>query len=447
MALTDIILFPIYVLLFYFIFSVRRKRITDPILKKYHKQGFWIKVIATIAFTIFHVFLTRGDTTTLYFIEGINIAKLILKEPANIQLIFSSGKDFDINLFADSFNNGYFKSEGNFFATKLVAIFSFFSFGSYTVINLFFSMISFSGVWRLYKFFYEQHPQLHRQFAIAILYLPTFVFWSAGILKDPLCTGMLGWLTYSLYSAFIKGQSVIKNVLIAFIAAYILALVKSYILAAYLPFFMLYIVFYKIKAMKKMLSKIILLFSLVVIMFIGLFVLAESIQNFLGDLALDKLSESVKTTQGNFEVIASNAESSFSLGVEFDGTPKSLLKIAPASITATLFRPFLWESKKLSTLLSSLESLAFMLFTLYVLLKAGLFKFFGSIFKDPMVVFCFWYSILFAVFVGTTTLNFGTLVRYKIPCIPFYLIALILILERSKKKKSDIAVSDNITSE
>jgi ABC-type sulfate transport system permease component len=88
-----------------------------------------------------------------------------------------------------------------------------------------------------------------------------------------------------------------------------------------------------------------------------------------------------------------------------------------------------------------------MLFTLYVLLKAGVVRFFTSIFKDPMVVFCFWYSILFAVFVGTTTLNFGTLVRYKIPCIPFYLIALILILEKSRKKKSGTPVLENAASE
>lgn len=415
----------------------------DPVLKKYHKQGFWIKVIATIAFTLFHIFVTRGDTTALYFTEGINITKLILKDPSNISLLFSPGKDFDSNLLADSFNKGYFKSESNYFVTKLVTIFSFFSFGSYSVINLFFSMISFSGVWRLYKFFYEQYPRLHKQLAIAIIYLPTFAFWSGGILKDPLCTGMLGWFTYSLYRAIIKRESVVKNLLIALIAAYVLALVKSYILASYLPFFLLYIVFAKLKAIKKMASKIILFFSIAIIGVIGIVVVAETAQEFLGALALDKLTESVKTTQENFEGISRIAESSFSLGVEFDGSPLSLMKIAPAAINATLFRPFLWESKKISTLISSLESMAFMLFTLYVMVKAGPFRFFRNIFSDPMIAYCFWFSILFAVFVGATTLNFGTLVRYKIPCLPFYLIALMLILDKRKAKESDTTISVN----
>jgi hypothetical protein len=441
MALTDIILFPVYVLVFHLLFSIRRKRIDDPVLKKYHRQGFWIKVMATIAFTLFHIFITIGDTTILYYPEGINIARLILKDPANISLLFSPGKDFDMTLLASSLSSGYFKSEGNYFVIKLVSISSFFSFGSYAVINLFFSMLSFSGVWRLYKFFYEQYPKLHRQLAIAIIYLPTFVFWSGGILKDPLCTGMLGWLTYSLYCAIIKKQSVVKNILAALVASYILAVVKSYILAAYLPFFISYIVFAKLKIIKRMAVKLTLLFSILLIVGIGILAGEEALQNFLGNLALDKLSESVKATQENFEGLARNAESSFSLGVEFDGTPASLAKIAPAAILATLFRPFLWESKKIPTLLSSLESLAFMFFTLYVLIRAGPFRFLKSIFADPIVVYSFWFSVLFAVFIGATTLNFGTLVRYKIPCIPFYLISLILILDKRKEKKSSTAVA------
>jgi hypothetical protein len=79
MGLIDFILFPLYVLVFHLIFLARRKRIQDPVLKKYHKQGFWIKVFSTVAFTIFNVYLSPGDSTGLYYNEGINIAKLCLQ--------------------------------------------------------------------------------------------------------------------------------------------------------------------------------------------------------------------------------------------------------------------------------------------------------------------------------------------------------------------------------
>ncbi len=434
MGLTDIILFPLYVLFFSLLSSAGRKRLEDPLLKKYHHRGFWIKVFSAVAYIIFSVYLSKGDSTFLYYPEGMNITRLILKDFTNIKLLFISGKDFDQNLLADTFNKGYFESESNYFVTKLVTFFSFISFGSYSVITLIFSMISFSGVWRLYKFFYEHYPNLHKQLAIAIIYLPTFVFWSSGILKDPLCTGMLGWFTYSMYKVFIKKESIIKNSLAAILSAYILALVKAYILISYLPFFMLFIVLSYLKNIKAFFVRMILLAVITVIAIGSFFAVEGRLQEELGGLALGKITESVQNTQQNFMRISDLAESSFSLGVEFDGSAGSLLKIAPAGIIATLYRPYLWESKKVSTLLSSLESLALMLFTLYVFFRAGPFTFLVSIIKDHMIMFCLLFSLTFALFVGVTTLNFGTLVRYKIPCMPFYIIALVLILQKHKEK-------------
>lgn len=435
MGLVDLILFPFYVLFFSLVFSARRKRIEDPVLKKYQLYGFWIKVLSTIAFIIYSV-LFKGDSMSLYYPEGINIAKLIIKDFSNIKLLFIPGKEFDENLLADSFNRGYFSSESNYLIVRLVTVFSFITFGSYSCITLIFSMISFSGVWRLYKFFYEQYPHLHKKLAIAIIYLPTFVFWSSGILKDPICTGMMGWLSYGLYNLLIKKQELIKNSLTVIVSAVILGTIKLYILVSYLPFLLLFMVLHYVLTAKYFVTKALIFVTILIVSIFGIYILTDKLKEEMGDLALDKLTESVKTTQDNFLNISDQAESSFSLGVTFDGSTGSLVKIAPAAITATLFRPYLWESKKISTLLSSMESLVLMLFTIYVFFKAGPFRFVGGIIKDPMILYCFCFSILFALFVGATTLNFGTLVRYKIPCMPFYIIALILITERIKHTKT-----------
>lgn len=437
MGLTDLILFPFYVLAFQLFFSWRRKRLKDPLLKKYHKQGFWIKVIGTIAFTFFHTRVSPGnDSTGLYFAEGINIAKLIIGNFDHINLLFIQGQDFDQSLLLNPNNQGYFRSESNYLVTRLVSVLYFVSFGSYFVINLLFSMISFSGVWKLYRFFYEQYPKLHKQLAIAILYLPTFIFWSSGILKDPLCTGLLGWMTYAIYNVLYKRRRILSNSIIAFISAYFIGIIKSYILISYLPFFILYLVLINVNLIKRPFIKLVAFIGLIVFGTLGFFVVSDRLQQELGNLALDQLAETVKMQQTAFINMADQAESSFSLGVEFDGTNASLLRMAPAAIVATFYRPYLWESKKLSTLLSSLESLTLMLFTLYVFLRAGPLLFFTSLVRNRMVMFCFFFSVLFAIFVGATTLNFGTLVRYKIPCMPFYVIAMVLILEEGKKRKA-----------
>jgi len=431
----DFIFFFIYVIIFNIIFSARRKKYDSPLLRKYHKQSFWIKVFGTFAFSIFVIYLSPGDTTGLYYPEGINIAKMIIKDPSNIKLIFSSGADFDQALLTDISNAGYFNEESNYMVTRLVAIFSFFSFGKFMVINLIFSMISFTGTWRLFRFFYEQYPHMHKQFAIAILYLPTFVFWSSGILKDPICTGALGWITYSLYSIFYTKNNLIKNIILLTIFGFLLISLKIYILVAYLPFFILFLILKNVNLVKNPVVKAALVLVFILGSVLGFVKITNSIQGALSSYASKGITESIKNYQTNYENQSEFVQSNFSLGVEFDGSPGSLVKMAPAAIIATLFRPFIWESKKLSTLLSSLESLALMIFTLYTLKKVGIFRFFKTIIKSPLVLYCFFYSLLFALFVGATTLNFGTLVRYKIPGIPFYLISLFLILEFNKKVK------------
>ena len=435
MNILDFIFFFIYVFIFNIIFSARRKKYDNPVLKKYHKQAFWIKVLGTFAFSIFVIYLSPGDTTGLYYPEGINIAKLIVKDPENIKLIFTKGVDFDQGLLTDIGNAGYFNEESNYMVTKLVTIFSFFTFGKFMAINLIFSMISFTGTWRLFRFFYEQYPHMHKQFAIAILYLPTFVFWSSGILKDPICTGALGWLTYSLYSIFYTKNNFLKNIIIVFIFGYFLIELKIYILVAYLPFFILFLILQNVNLVKNVVVKALLVLFFITGSVLGFVKITNSLQGALSSYASKGITASIKNYQTNYENQSEFVQSNFSLGVEFDGSSGSLAKMAPAAIIATLFRPFIWESKKLSTLLSSLESLALMIFTLYVLRKVGVMRFFKTIIKKPILLYCFFYSLLFALFVGATTLNFGTLVRYKIPGIPFYLISLFFILEFNKKIK------------
>ena len=338
---------------------------------------------------------------------------------------------------------GYLKGENNYMIIRITALLSFFSFQKYLILNLFFSMLSFSGVWRLYRFFYEQYPHLHKQLAIAILYLPTFVFWSSGILKDPICTGALGWITYALYETFFKRKDLIKNAIIIFISGYLLYVIKVYILISYVPFFFLFLVLKNVNLIKSRVMRIGFVVGLIVAAITMFTTVMAQLAGTLGAYGGDDVTKNISIYQKAYAE-QEDVGSSFSLGVEYDGSVQSLLKIAPAAIIATLFRPFLWESKKLSTLFSSIESMFIMFFTLSVLYKAGPVNFIRSIGKDPTVLYCLLFSLLFALFVGATTANFGTLVRYKIPCMPFYVAAMFIIQDRIKKIKNSPVVSGTV---
>ena len=92
----------------------------------------------------------------------------------------------------------------------------------------------------------------------------------------------------------------------------------------------------------------------------------------LGGYAVEYLTKSIEHLNGAFKAMNGNetAESNFDLGVEFDGTFRGLIKLAPIAISTTFFRPFLWESHKASQLLASVESLVLMFFTLFIIFKS-----------------------------------------------------------------------------
>ena len=227
------------------------------------------------------------------------------------------------------------------------------------VINLVFSLIAFTGVWKLFLFFYEQYPHMHKKFAIAILYLPTFVFWSSGILKDTICIASLGWITYGLYELFYRKKGFFKNSLLVLIFGYLLVIIKVYILISYVPFFILYIIMKNMQSVSNKAIKYLLAPALIIGSLIGFTKVLNSFGDELGQYAVKDITKNIKVynkawgSQANQGIGSSN----FSLGIEFDGSMTGLVKLAPLATGSTLFRPFLWESSiNLQHLLSSLES-------------------------------------------------------------------------------------------
>jgi hypothetical protein len=133
------------------------------------------------------------------------------------------------------------------------------------------------------------------------------------------------------------------------------------------------------------------------------------------------------------------AGSTYTLG-ELDGSIGSLMRLAPQAINVSLFRPYLWEVKNPLMLMSAIESLCILLMTLYIIVTA--FRYVWAGLTDPNVIFCLILSLTFAFAVGVSTYNFGTLSRYKIPMVPFYLVALVLLYTYSNKERKLAAFAE-----
>jgi len=112
------------------------------------------------------------------------------------------------------------------------------------------------------------------------------------------------------------------------------------------------------------------------------------------------------------------------------------VKVAPQAVIVSLFRPFLFEARNPVMLLSALEASFFLYLTIALLFRTGIVKSFQLIASQPILTFCFIFSIVLAIGVGTNSGNFGTLVRYKIPLMPFYLSALFIMRQLQLTQKA-----------
>jgi len=88
-------------------------------------------------------------------------------------------------------------------------------------------------------------------------------------------------------------------------------------------------------------------------------------------------------------------------------------------------------------LISGIENLIITLISIYFLIVIGPVKIIIYIFKDPYLIFCLLFTLILGFGVGLSTSNFGALVRYKIPYMPFF-VSLIFILNLKRKQNKGL---------
>ena len=95
---------------------------------------------------------------------------------------------------------------------------------------------------------------------------------------------------------------------------------------------------------------------------------------------------------------------------------------------------------------AAIEGVVSLFFTIRLLYKCGFIRFTKLIFSNPEVQFCMIFSVAFAFAVGFTSFNFGSLVRYKIPLMPFYFIALFILADKDKTDLENTATRKKMPS-
>lgn len=326
----------------------------------------------------------------------------------------------------------YIEGMNNAGVVRFGLLFNLICFDSFIALSLWYSLFAFWGLWQLYKVFLYFYPAYYKELGYIIVFYPSAIFWSSSVLKDPMCIGALGFLVYSTTSIFFWYKNIIRNSIIAVVSGIMVYIIKPYIIIAFAPafFFWLFLQYnHKIK------SSFVRRFLAIFVIIISLFGGSYLYKNLTDSEATKRYSqeaviESIKEQGKNFKA---SGGSVFSLG-SFEPTPLGLAKMFPKAINATLYRPYIWEIRNPLMLISALESCVLLVVSIIILFrfKFNIFRLVNVILSEPLVLFSLVFTIIFAGAVGISTLNFGALVRYKIPCLPFYGLALVVLWNRAK---------------
>jgi hypothetical protein len=331
----------------------------------------------------------------------------------------------------------FFNDPSSYAVVKIAALLDLLTFSAYSATAVLFALISFFGMWLFFMTFYEEYPHLHRWIATATFFIPSVFFWGSGLLKDTVTLSALGVTTFCMSRVLIHKQFKLRYIVFLLLSLYMIFAVKKYILLCFMPAALVWISAKNFLSIRSVALRI-LLVPLFVSFTIGtayyaVIKIGEDDRRY----SIDKIATTAKVTAYDIGFYTGrDAGSSYSLG-ELDGTFSSMVRLAPQAINVSLFRPYIWEVRNPLMLLSALESLMMLSLTIYVIFKMKS-RVFGAM-RDPNAVFCLVFSITFAFAVGISTFNFGTLTRYKIPLIPFYFLAITLLLHHYSNNETNEA--------
>ena len=325
-----------------------------------------------------------------------------------------------------------------FMVVRIAAIFGLISGTLYLPIAMLFAFFSFTGSWAMYRTFVNLYPKLYKELALAFLFIPSTFVWGSAIFKDTVCMFGIGWLTYTTFRIFINKDFSKRNIFLLVMSFYLVYSTKLYILMAFMPALSIWLLTTYSSKIKsgglRFLTKIVFIIICAAVFLLFIRVFASDLEKY----SLDNIAATAETTREWLTYQSGDEGSGYDLG-EFDPSIFGMMVKFPQAVVVTLFRPFPWEAKKLIVLLSALEALMFVYFTFKAFQKRGIPKTFGLIFKDPNLLFCLTFSIIFAFAVGISTYNFGALSRYKIPALPFYGAFLMIVINYHKTGKAATA--------
>lgn len=444
LSVYDLLLTPIYVLVIFMLayYYQKSKQLTHPEYK-YFTSGLMVKIAGAIALGVVYNFYYETGDTNSYFQSGRAFSNLLGVNNENFIEGWLGNPGTKAYLFFNEETGfpGYMNRDAHtFFVVRLEIPIVMAGCKTYFPSAVLTATICYSGIWKLYKVFHSIFPHLAKQLAFAILFVPSVVFWGSGIMKDSFTISGVGWFTYSFYNFFIQKKYSPLYLIQLLVAGFIIVSIKPYIFFAILPGTFIWLSNEKSSKVENKVLKLIFGPIMLVVGGIAGFFILYGMSDYLGMYKIDSVLDRAVIVQKDMKADYYKGNS-FDIG-EFDASVGGATGKAPVAIFAGLFRPSIIDVKNPMMILSALENTFFLLLTIYLLFKLRIKGFLGAVRSNPIVLFSMLFSLFFAFSVGLSVSNFGSLVRLRIPEIPFFMASLFIIQDIYKRKKHSLKYNE-----
>jgi len=429
----DFVLFPVYILAIVgFGYVFQNKYIKTNPEYRFFMPGLLFKLVGVLYFTYIYTFHYYGGDTTNYFQAANCIINMMYKHPdIYFRIMFGEFNREVFSAFDITTGWPYYSAKANSFAVaRFSSPFVFLGFQSYYTGSLLVAVATYTGIWKLFTVFVKEYPNYIVACAVGMLFMPSVAFWGSGITKDSFMLAALGWFVYGFYNYVKTGlrPSSIKYIFQMALSIYIMMVIKPFNFYAMAICVGLWYAFEFIGRVSNNVVRIILYpFIFTIVCAIGMYVFMM-----LGSIAggyytsVDAMLNQAVVVQQDLTREA-YGENSFDIG-PFDPTLGGVIKKIPKAIEAGLFRPYPWEANNILMIISAAENVFLFCLTIFTIFSVGPGFFFKTFVSKPYIMMLsIVFSLFFAFSVGLVTANFGALVRYKIPLIPFYVVAFLVM--------------------
>ncbi len=433
----------------------------------------------------------------LYFDDGKAIYQALFESPLDYLKILLGSDDPALRHYIvhtgqwdRMFNQGLYNETRT--VIRFNAIADVFSFGNYHVHTVFMCFLSFFGLTGIYKTFTIYLADKKKELFIAVFFLPSVLFWGSGVLKEGLILWTMGMLLYHFHKLITEKYSFYHMAMIL-VFTWLLAITKIYLLLMLIPAFIaqVWVVKTRLSGRQAGNRKPVIKYLIVFALFLSAAMFQKKFD--IPFMLMEKQRQSIYMSSGGsylgipeknkfiyISPVRKNriipvpgkpgycrivqgvpyvswyyenfTDSAYVLhsadttaywvyyNLEQAGSKidipflypswSSIFKNTPVAFLTTAFRPHLLEIRNPLMLMSGIEN-----FVILILIFLCIFFFSKKIKNTDWICFCISITLQLFVLIGLTTPILGAVVRYKIPALPFLLIAFLLILDKEKLLK------------